>query len=77
MNCVEYQIIESNIKFLGVKFKKLYLKESMLLLSKPCKIFRNRYKNWEEKLNNILVEERNIYNDLFGEYIKIEKLLSK
>lgn len=77
MNCIEYQIIESNIKILDVKFNKLHLKENILLLSKPWKIFKNRYRNWEEELNSLLDEERIIYDDLFNEYNKIEKLLSK
>ena len=77
MHCLEYEIIESNIQILNVKLKKIHIRGDKLLLSKPNKLFKNKYRLWINELNSLFEEERIIYELLLIEYKKIEKILSK
>ena len=74
---LEYEIIESNIKILNVELNKVRIKGERLLLSRPMKLFKSKYKLWEEELNSLFKEEYEIQDKLLLEYQKIEKLLSK
>ena len=74
---LEYEIIESNIKILNVELYKVRIKGERLLLSRPMKLFKSKYKLWEEELNSLFKEEYEIQDKLLLEYQKIEKLLSK
>ena len=70
-----HDITYNNIKIIDLKLKKIFFYKERLLLKKPNKLNYPKYKEWQNKLNNLKDEEENLLKELEKNYQELEKYL--